>query len=190
MRISTILAALPAFLIPIVSSASLSISIAQHASLLHPSLLGPQTKAFLTTSYTTLTAPISAHNTFNFRNVTPGSYQLDITSPSHDFLPYRVDVAWDGQYDGIAENGAEVKGEIVSVWGTYRGNAWGNKGETVDVVKRGGGAGKDVVFAFEVKVRGARDYYMPRNTCKSLCLSLPPSISSFLFFETQADRMC
>lgn len=92
-----------------------------------------------------------------------GSYLLDIHSHSHAFAPLRVDVSGTGAGDG---NGV---GEKVQVWGTFRGNEWGNKGEEYAVRKVGG------VWVWEVRVIAEKEYFFERSGCEYL---LPIYLSS------------
>ena len=55
----------------------------------------------------------------------------------------------------------------VEVWGTFRGNEWGNKGEVIKV-QDVDGDGK--VLGFEVTVGGGKEYFMERSGCEfTLC---------------------
>ena len=92
-------------------------------------------------------APISAVNTFVFRNVSgPASYLVDVHCPTDVFQPLRVDVGAGGE---------------VEAWETFRGNDWGNKGEKV--VVREGSVGKGV----ELRALGSKAYFMERPACES-----------------------
>ncbi|PHH64032.1 hypothetical protein CDD81_5137 [Ophiocordyceps australis] len=102
-----------------------------------PISLSSRTHATLSTLGTYLSAPLSAHNTIVFRNVTSGSYLVDVHCPSEAYRPLRVDVAQDGS---------------VTAWDTFRGNEWENLGEVVPV-KNG---------ALEVRWMGSRQYYLER----------------------------
>ena len=93
-------------------------------------------------------APPPAVNTFDNRNVTEGeSYLADIYCPGHAYHPLRVDIGPAGE---------------VSVWETYRGNDWGNKGEALEV--REGSYGKGV----ELRSLGAKNYFIERPRCEWL----------------------
>ncbi|KAJ4400829.1 hypothetical protein N0V85_005653, partial [Neurospora sp. IMI 360204] len=102
----------------------------------------PSTHGTLSTFGQTKSAPLSVANTLVFRNVTQGSYLLDIHCATHAFAPLRVDVA--PILDGVLEEGdgqGEVKLEV-KAWETYRGNDWDNKGEEAPrQTLRGGGNG-------------------------------------------------
>lgn len=80
---------------------------------------------------------------------------------THHFAPLRVDVheglklKSDGSgIDDVAE---------VQVWGTFRGNEWGNKGEVVPVKEVEGKVG---VWGFEDPARGVKEYYIERAGCE------------------------
>lgn len=115
-----------------------------------PSALTASTTASLTTISSTYTAPLRSDNTFDFRHVSPGSYLLDVHCSSHIFAPLRIDVDEAGQ---------------VEAWGTFRGNEWDNKGETVIVKDLGG------FKSLDVKVLGEKSFYVERSGCMSTCLS-------------------
>jgi hypothetical protein len=117
-----------------------------------PSLLPPSTSASLTTLGVTYTAPLQRDSRFVFRNVSAGSYLLDVHCRDYAFAPLRVDVSDDGK------GGLEV-----DAWQTWRGNEWGNKGE-----RRGGG---EVV---EVSPVGGKEFYAERQGCESFILSRYP----------------
>lgn len=51
----------------------------------------------------------------------------------------------------------------VEVWGTFRGNEWGNKGEAVKV-QDVNGDGK--VWGFEVRVGAGKEYFLERSGCE------------------------
>lgn len=77
------------------------------------------------------------------------------------FAPLRVDVipvvpGADGQ--AAAEGGERTARLKVSAWETFRGNDWGNTGEAVAA----GNGGQ-----LDVKVLGAKQFYMERSKCES-----------------------
>ncbi|TVY51896.1 hypothetical protein LCER1_G004479, partial [Lachnellula cervina] len=82
----------------------------------------------------------------------------------HAFAPLRVDVSGTGAGDG---NGV---GEKVQVWGTFRGNEWGNKGEEYAVRKVGG------VWVWEVRVIAEKEYFFERSGFSPLSLLKNPMI--------------
>lgn len=113
----------------------------------NPAGLPPTTHATLTSRGTRRSAPVTASNTFVFRNVTaPASYLADVHCPTDGFQPLRVDVAADGS---------------VQAWETFRGNEWDNKGEALAV--RAGATGQGV----EVRALGSKNYFVERPKCTS-----------------------
>ena len=128
-------------------STTLTLSLPPSPGLPNPNALPPSTRASLSSLGVLLTAPLSTHNTFVFRNVTAGSYLADIACATHAFAPLRVDVDIDG----------------VKAWETYRGNEWGNRGEGSPLT------GDGVV---EVRVLGGKGYFSERSKC--LCLPASP----------------
>jgi ER membrane protein complex subunit 7 len=57
----------------------------------------------------------------------------------------------------------ESKGEEVAVWGTFRGNEWGNKGEASSVKEVEEGKR---IWGFDVKVLGVKEYLVERQGCE------------------------
>lgn len=96
-------------------------------------------------------APLSAVNTFVFRNVTPGSYLADVHCKTDAYRPVRVDVT---------AGGVDGSQETFAAWDTFRGNDWGNKGEVLPLKE--GSAGKGV----ELKALGKKVYFMERPACE------------------------
>lgn len=138
----------------------------------NPHALPASTRATLTTlGKPVLAAPLSVANTFVFRNVTPGSYLLDVHCATHAFAPLRVDVFRD--VDGGGGGGGEGAGQPpvlrAAAWETFRGNDWGNKGEAVTpvTVPLGGedGEGEGVQEVLDVRVAGVKGYFMERSKC-------------------------
>ncbi|EPE30881.1 hypothetical protein GLAREA_03848 [Glarea lozoyensis ATCC 20868] len=150
-------------LLPLTLATHLRISIPTTPSLANPSLLPPSTHASLTTLLHTYTAPLRIDNTFDFRNVSTGSYLLDIHAHTHVFAPLRVDVRDAGEGVG--------GGEIVEVWGTFRGNEWDNKGPVVEVQVLEGG-----VRWFGVRCVGGKEYLLERSGFSPLSLFKNPMI--------------
>ncbi|KAH0551128.1 hypothetical protein GP486_007530, partial [Trichoglossum hirsutum] len=105
-----------------------------------PSALPAWTSASLSTLGVTHTAPLQGDGKFVFRNVSAGSYLLDVHCRDYAFAPLRVDVGADG---------------AVEAWQTWRGNEWGNKGE-----RRGGGSGGVVI---EIRPAGTKEFYIERQ---------------------------
>lgn len=138
-------------LLPLSLALHLRVVLPATPSLPAPALLPPSTSASLTSQGHVYTAPLGVSSTFDFRNVSAGSYLLDVIGASHVFAPLRVD---------IAESEA---GDVVKAWGTWRGNEWENKGEVVEVGVWGR-EGKVV----EVKAVGVKEYLIERTGCELL----------------------
>lgn len=146
-------------LAPLTLAARLRVQIPTTAAL-NPSTLPPSTTASLNTLSAHHSAPLRVDNSFDFRNVSTGSYLLDIRCATHAFAPFRVDVH-------------DVEGtEKVEVWGTFRGNEWGNKGEVATV------SYVDGIWGFETRVQGQKQYLMERSGCE------------FSFHETRKLQTC
>ncbi|KAH8593229.1 hypothetical protein B0O99DRAFT_547387 [Bisporella sp. PMI_857] len=140
----------------LVLAAHLRVSIPTIATF-NPSTLPPSTSASLTTLSSKQSAPLRTDNSFDFRNVSTGSYLLDVHSHTHAFAPLRVDVS-------------EEAG-TVEVWGTWRGNEWGNKGEAVKVEGKADGA-----LGFDVRVLGKKEYFVERTGFSPLSILKSPMI--------------
>lgn len=131
---------------------SITLQIPPSHVLPNPRTLPPSTHAKLTSLGADATAYVTPANTFVFRNISEGSYLLDVYSTTHAFAPLRVDVL-----PVVAgDRGEQTAGLKVAAWETYRGNDWDNKGEVM--VKEGG--------RLEVKVLGAKAFFMERSSCK------------------------
>jgi hypothetical protein len=86
---------------------------------------------------------------------------LDVHCHTHSFAPLRVDV-----HEGIKlENGQAKDAEAIEVFGTFRGNEWGNKGPVVDVTEVAD-AGDKRIWGFMVKVQGEKEYLLERTGCE------------------------
>ncbi|KFY33899.1 hypothetical protein V494_07229, partial [Pseudogymnoascus sp. VKM F-4513 (FW-928)] len=105
------------------------------------------------------TAPLGVASTFDFRNVSAGSYLLDVVGGTHVFAPLRVDIA-----EGEGQ-------DAVQAWGTWRGNEWENKGEVVEV----GVWGRDGRVV-EVKAVGPKEYLIERTGFSPLSILKNPMI--------------
>jgi hypothetical protein len=150
--------------LPIALATHLRISIPSSHQLPHPSTLPASTHATLTTLSNTYSAPLRFDNTFDFRNVSSGSYLIDVHCHTYAFAPLRVDV-----HEGVkALPGSEGVAEV-QVWGTFRGNEWSNKGEVVQVQQVEGKVG---AWEFDVKVQGGKDYFIERAGCESSKIAL------------------
>jgi hypothetical protein len=132
----------------------LRVSIPSSQQLQHPNTLPASTHATLTTLSNTYSTPLRSDNTFDFRNVSSGSYLLDAHCHTHAFAPLRVDVH--ELITTVVGNDQEVQ-----VWGTFRGNEWSNKGEVVQAQKEEG------IWTFNGRVQGGKDYFIERAGCKS-----------------------
>ncbi|ROW06392.1 hypothetical protein VMCG_04327 [Cytospora schulzeri] len=134
----------------------------------NPRGLPPQTHATLTSFHVDSSALLTPAGTFVFRNVSEGSYLVDVHCPTVAFAPLRVDVipviSGAGQTEKEEERTALLK---VSAWETYRGNDWGNTGEAVGV--SGGGV-------LDVKVLGGKNFYMERSKFNVLSIFKSPMI--------------
>lgn len=135
---------------------------ASHA-LPNPRALPPSTHATLTSRGGAAAAYLTPSNTFLFRNVSEGSYLLDVHCGTHAFAPLRVDVlplvAGDTNDDNNKKGEEPAPASLrVKAWETYRGNDWDNKGEAVGV------GGK-----LEVRALGAKAFFMERSSCE-ICL--------------------
>ncbi|KAI9052745.1 hypothetical protein LZ554_003018 [Drepanopeziza brunnea f. sp. 'monogermtubi'] len=137
--------------LPLTLCTHLRLTIPSSPALQHPSTLPPSTHATLTTLSRSYSAPLTTYNGFDFRNVSSGSYLLDVHCHTHAFAPLRVDVSDPGAV-------GEVKDEV-QVWGTFRGNEWNNKGEKVEVK---GVEDRVGVWGFEAKVLGRKEYLVER----------------------------
>ncbi|KAK1827562.1 ER membrane protein complex subunit 7 [Podospora conica] len=139
-------------------SASLTLTIPPSPHLPNPAVLPPSTRASLASLGAHLVAPLSTSNTFVFRNVTPGSYLVDVACATHAFAPLRVDVFSPSSSDDEL---------AVLAWETFRGNEWGNKGEAV-VPSTGGG--------LEVRVLGGKGYFSERSKFNAFAILKSPMI--------------
>lgn len=151
-------------LLPLVLSSALTTTITLTVPPTHnlpnPRTLPPSTHATLSSLYVAASAPLTTANTLVFRNVSTGSYLVDVHCATHAFAPMRVDVV----EQIVGAGAAAVAGELkVLAWETYRGNDWNNKGEAV---RLSGGA-------LEVKLLGAKNYFIERSKCESGCRGRP-----------------
>ncbi|GAP87943.1 hypothetical protein SAMD00023353_1600550 [Rosellinia necatrix] len=140
------------------TTTTVTFSIPASPQIPNPAALPPSTHATLTALGASLAAPLTASDTFVFRNVTPGSYLADVHGATHGFAPLRVDVVIGAEGEGDGEGDMRVR---VRVWETFRGNDWANKGEEILPVAAAAAAG---VAAFPVKVLGSKIYYTDRGS--------------------------
>ncbi|KAF2840439.1 hypothetical protein M501DRAFT_1002792 [Patellaria atrata CBS 101060] len=147
------------------SAIQLSVLINPSALLPNPSVLPASTHASLHSSGPEIDVPLTRQNTFEFDNLTAGSYLLTVYSRDFIFEPLRVDVA------------GEPGKETVGVWQTFRGNEWDNKGE-----KRGEGrAGTGAPIVTEVRVVAPKEFYQERGGFNLLGFLKSPMILMALF---------
>ncbi|PFH62003.1 hypothetical protein XA68_15545 [Ophiocordyceps unilateralis] len=125
-----------------------------------PHRLATRTHATLSSLGLHRAAPLSVTNAFVFRNVTPGSYLVDVHCPSLAFRPLRVDVG----------RGDEGQDGAVAAWETFRGNDWANKGEALTLLRGSDGLG------FEMRPLGAKVYFMERQGFSVLGILKSPMI--------------
>ncbi|PQE24777.1 ER membrane complex subunit protein [Rutstroemia sp. NJR-2017a BVV2] len=149
-------------LIPSTLATQLVLTIPSSPQLPNPSVLPSSTYATLSTLSSVYTAPLSYTNAFSFRNLTYGSYLLTISSPTHDFVPYRIDI-----HVPLPNSDTPV----IEAFTTFRGNEWSNKGESITIEKIG-----EDKFKAEVKVLGERGYYIERVGFSPLSLLQNPMI--------------
>lgn len=153
MKLSTIIAATCAA--AVAEAAHIQITTKPSALVPSPSTQIPHsTSAYLTKSGQTYAAPLSADGSFDFRNVSAGSYLVDIVSSEYLFAPLRLD---------ILETAA---GEEVKAWGTWRGNEWSNNGEVYEVKSIGEQPGREGVKNIEVAVAAKKEVFIERVGCK------------------------
>lgn len=154
------------FMASIANAAQLTVVVPQSPPLLaNPATLPPSTHATLTGAPGVhYSARITPQNAMTFKNVTQGSYLLDIYTRDYTFPPCRVDVS-------MTEAGADDSApeEVVEVWQTFRGNEWSNKGPKF-------GEGKQQL-AVELRPVARREFYQQRGGCKSP--TNPTDVSSY-----------
>ncbi|KNG50323.1 er membrane protein complex subunit-like protein [Stemphylium lycopersici] len=94
-------------------------------ALLNPSTLASTTHATLQSSGPPLDAYLTRSNTFNFNNVSAGSYLATVHCRDYAFEPLRIDVTLEEAVEGSGE-----RKEVIKAWQTFLGNEWENKGES------------------------------------------------------------
>jgi hypothetical protein len=122
-------------------------------ALLNPSTLPSTTHATLQSSGPPLDAYLTRSNTFNFANVSAGSYLATVHCRDYVFEPLRIDISLEEAVEGSGE-----KREVVKAWQTFLGNEWDNKGES-----RGEGGNGLVV---EAKIVATKYFYQERGGCE------------------------
>jgi hypothetical protein len=143
-----------AYLASVASAARfmLHVPTTQHVN---PSTLSSTTHATLQSSGPLQDAYLTRGNTFNFNNVSVGSYLATVHCRDYYFEPLRIDVTVEETVEGSGEHR-----EMIRAWQTFIGNEWDNKGEG-----RGEGGNGLVV---EAKPIGPKDYYQDRGGCAYL----------------------
>ena len=135
-----LLAFLSALWLPLVSTTSLLISISPSPHLPNPQTLSASTQATLLSGSSripTISTPLTTRSTLEFHNLTlsksdpsPRSYLLLISSLTHVFASYRVDVIPGGTPSGGINYGAadSIPASVEGVWETYRDSPWEDRG--------------------------------------------------------------
>ncbi|CAO2648558.1 Nn.00g078250.m01.CDS01 [Neocucurbitaria sp. VM-36] len=139
-----------------------------NTALVNPSTLPSTTHATLQSSGPLLNAYLTRSNTFNFNNISSGSYLATIHCRDYAFEPLRIDVGVDEAVDG-----SEDKKEVIKAWQTFLGNEWDNKGES-----RGEGGNGLVV---EVRPVTMKYFYQERQGFSPLSFLKSPMILMALF---------
>ncbi|PVH92291.1 hypothetical protein DM02DRAFT_620024 [Periconia macrospinosa] len=131
--------------------------------LVNPSILPSTTHATLQSSGPPQDAYITRSNSFNFNNVSVGSYLATVHCRDFAFEPLRIDVTLEEAVEGSGE-----KKEVVKAWQTFVGNEWENKGEN-----RGQGGNGLVI---EVRPLGLKAFYQERTGFSPLSFLKNPMI--------------
>jgi hypothetical protein len=141
-------------------SSSFSLQIIPSPALPNPSAqLPPSTHATLSSlSAPPFSAPLTSTNSFVFRNVSAGSYLVDVHCATHVFAPLRVDV--------------DQQDTVVGVWDTFRGNDWDNRGEAKPQARAGG---------FEIRAFAGKNHFMERPRFSVLSILKNPMILIAIF---------
>jgi hypothetical protein len=137
-----------------ISSAARLLLQVPNTHVVNPSALSSTTHATLQSTGPPLDAYLTRSNTFNFHNVSAGSYLATVHCRDYAFEPLRIDVS----VEEAVEGSGDLK-EVIKAWQTFYGNEWDNKGES-----RGEGGNGLVV---EVKPLGEKLYYQERAGCES-----------------------
>ncbi|KAF1833936.1 hypothetical protein BDW02DRAFT_569573 [Decorospora gaudefroyi] len=131
--------------------------------LVNPSTLPSTTHATLQASGPPLDAYLTRSNTFNFNNVSAGSYLATVHCRDYAFEPLRIDVGVEEAVEGSGE-----QKDMIKAWQTFFGNEWDNKGES-----RGEGGNGLVIDARPVV---AKYYYQERQGFSPLSFLKNPMI--------------
>ena len=124
-----------------------------NTALVNPSTLPSTTHATLQSSGPPLDAYLTRSNTFNFNNVSSGSYLATVHCRDYAFEPLRIDVGVEEAVEGSGD-----KKEVIRAWQTFLGNEWDNRGES-----RGEGGNGLVV---EVRPVTVKYFYQERQGCE------------------------
>lgn len=119
----------------------------------NPSALSSTTHATLQSSGPPVDTYLTRSNTFNFNNISAGSYLATVHCRDYAFEPLRIDVSIEEPVEGSGD-----KKEVIRAWQTFLGNEWDNKGES-----RGEGGNGLVIEARPV---GQKQFYQERAGCK------------------------
>lgn len=120
--------------------------------LVNPSAIPSTTHATLQSSGPPLDAYLTRSNTFNFNNVTAGSYLATVHCRDYAFEPLRIDVTVEEAVEGSGDK------ELIKAWQTFLGNEWDNKGES-----RGEGGNGLVI---EARPLAEKYFYQERQGCR------------------------
>ncbi len=124
-----------------------------NTALVNPSTLPSTTHATLQSSGPPLDAYLTRSNTFNFHNVSAGSYLATVHCRDFAFEPLRIDVVLEETVEGSGE-----QKEVIRAWQTFLGNEWDNKGEG-----RGEGGNGLVI---EARPAVFKYFYQERQGCE------------------------
>ncbi|KAL6172813.1 hypothetical protein ACJQWK_01958 [Exserohilum turcicum] len=134
-----------------------------NTALVNPATLPSTTHATLQSSGPPLDAYLTRSNTFNFNNISVGSYLATIHCRDYAFEPLRIDVA----LEEAVEGSGEMK-EVIKAWQTFLGNEWDNKGE----IRGEGGNG----LVIEARPVGPKYFYQERQGFSPLSFLKNPMI--------------
>ncbi|CAI6328466.1 unnamed protein product [Periconia digitata] len=151
-----------AYMASIASAARFMIHIPA-TQLMNPSTLPSTTHVTLQSSGPPQDAYITRSNSFNFHNISTGSYLATVHCRDFAFEPLRIDVTLEEAVEGSGE-----KKEVVRAWQTFLGNEWENKGES-----RGHGGNGLVI---EAKPLGGKFFYQERTGFSPLSFLKNPMI--------------
>jgi ER membrane protein complex subunit 7 len=161
LQLPTILASLA--LSSLSTAARLHFSIPSSTIVPAPASLPSSTILTLTDLGKTFTAHLQRDNTFLLRNVPDGSYVLDIICKDYEFNHYRVDVS----------------GDSTSVWQSFQGNEWENKGPQLSgspFVSISHSPRRHKLTAQELLPKATKNYYEARQGFSPASLLKNPMI--------------